>query len=63
MMLKTLDSTVAGSQAWLSAFAQDFRRRFLSLLSYKFREFDASMALSIIEGANAGDNVGASKSK
>ncbi len=63
VMLKTLDSTVAGSQQWLSAFAQDFRRRFLSLLSYKFREFDASLALSVIEAANAGENVGSSKSE
>ena len=32
----------------------DFRRRFLSLLSYKFREFGSVMALSIIEAANNG---------
>ena len=35
----------------------DFRRRFLSLLSYKFREFDASLALSVIEGASAAESA------
>ena len=37
--------------------ATDFRRRFLSLLSYKFREFDASLALSVIEGASAAESA------
>lgn len=32
----------------------DFRRRFLSLLSFKFREFGSIMALSVIEAANTG---------
>jgi Possible tRNA binding domain len=32
----------------------DFRRRFLSLLSYKFREFGSVTALSILEAANVG---------
>lgn len=32
----------------------DFRRRFLTLLSYKFREFGSVTALSILEAANAG---------
>lgn len=34
--------------------ALDFRRRFLSLLSYKFREFGSVTALSILEAANMG---------
>ena len=34
--------------------AVDFRKRFLSLLSYKFREFGSVTALSILEAANAG---------
>lgn len=33
---------------------EDFRRRFLALLSYKFREFGSVTALSILEAANAG---------
>lgn len=33
----------------------DFRKRFISLLSYKFREFASVSALSILEAASAGD--------
>ena len=33
---------------------QDFRRRFLNLLSFKFREFGSVTALSVLEAANAG---------
>jgi len=40
--------------SWLGAFANDFHRRFLSLLSYKFREFPAILALTIEESASAG---------
>ena len=36
----------------------DFRRRFLSLLSFKFREFGSVTALSILEAANAGVKKG-----
>jgi N-acetyltransferase 10 len=32
----------------------DFRRRFLTLLSFKFREFNSIMGLSVLEAANAG---------
>ena len=32
----------------------DFRRRFLSLLSFKFREFGSVMALSILGSADEG---------
>jgi N-acetyltransferase 10 len=32
----------------------DFRRRFISLLSFKFREFGSVTALSVLEAANAG---------
>lgn len=39
--------------AWLTAFAQDFERRFLSLLGFKFRAFTAVSALSILQGAAA----------
>jgi N-acetyltransferase 10 len=53
VMLRTL---AAGSNdaAWLGAFARDFHRRFLSLLSYQFREFPSVLSLSICESANAG---------
>jgi N-acetyltransferase 10 len=39
--------------SWLGAFANDFHRRFLSLLSYKFREFPPALALTIEEAASA----------
>jgi N-acetyltransferase 10 len=40
--------------SWLGAFANDFHRRFLSLLSYKFRDFPSVLALTIEESSNAG---------
>ncbi|KAK4100388.1 DUF699-domain-containing protein [Parathielavia hyrcaniae] len=40
--------------SWLGAFANDFHRRFLSLLSYKFREFPSILALTIEGSANSG---------
>ncbi|KAI1417079.1 DUF699-domain-containing protein [Hypoxylon sp. FL1857] len=39
---------------WLGAFATDFHRRFLTLLSYKFRDFPCTLALSIDQSATAG---------
>lgn len=52
-MLRVL-STGSNDSAWLGAFARDFQRRFLSLLSYQFRSFPAVLALSINESANQG---------
>ncbi|KAI1267775.1 DUF699-domain-containing protein [Xylariaceae sp. FL1019] len=52
VMLKTLSN--GGDQAWLGAYASDFQSRYLSLLSYQFRNFKAVTALSIHEGANTG---------
>jgi hypothetical protein len=34
--------------------SSDFRRRFLSLLSFKFSEFGCVTALSVLDAANAG---------
>ncbi|KAH8431778.1 ribosome biosynthesis protein KRE33 [Aspergillus melleus] len=53
VMLRTL-STGANDAAWLGAFARDFHKRFLALLSYQFREFPSVLSLSICESANAG---------
>ena len=39
---------------WLGAFANDFHRRFLSLLGYKFREFPSILALTIEQSAQSG---------
>ncbi|MBW0471210.1 hypothetical protein O181_010925 [Austropuccinia psidii MF-1] len=42
---------------WLSAFALDFRRRFMTLLSFKFRTFPSVSSLTVLEAANAGELV------
>ncbi|KAK3385029.1 GNAT acetyltransferase 2-domain-containing protein [Podospora didyma] len=52
VMLRPLKD--GNDQSWLGAFANDFHRRFLSLLSYKFREFPSILALTIEESANSG---------
>ncbi|KAF8836172.1 DUF699-domain-containing protein [Paxillus ammoniavirescens] len=54
VMVRGLNSSVESDLEWLAEFAKDFRRRFLSLLSFKFREFGSVTALSILEAANAG---------
>jgi N-acetyltransferase 10 len=37
---------------WLSAFAKDFKKRFMNLLGYQFKTFSAIAALSIMESAD-----------
>ncbi|XP_037622753.1 RNA cytidine acetyltransferase [Sebastes umbrosus] len=50
VMLKELNTDEATEQSqWLSAFWKDFRRRFLSLLSYQFSRFHPSLSLSILQ--------------
>ncbi|XP_034541182.1 RNA cytidine acetyltransferase [Notolabrus celidotus] len=50
VMLKELNTDETPEQSrWLSAFWKDFRRRFLSLLSYQFSNFHPSMSLSILQ--------------
>jgi len=51
-IIKTVSSEDASIEKYV--FFQDFRKRFLTLLSYKFREFGSVTALSILEAANAG---------
>ncbi|KAM6960650.1 RNA cytidine acetyltransferase [Aplochiton taeniatus] len=54
VMLKELHTEEAAEQGqWLSAFWKDFRRRFLSLLSYQFSSFTPSLALNILQNKNA----------
>ena len=54
-MIRTLSSSTGNTDnAWLGAYARDFHKRFLSLLSFQFRSFPSILALSIIESANAG---------
>ncbi|KAK1091075.1 N-acetyltransferase 10, partial [Friedmanniomyces endolithicus] len=53
VMLRTLES--GGSDpSWLGAYAKDFHKRFLALLSYQFRSFGSVQALAIDESANRG---------
>ncbi|KAJ1915546.1 N-acetyltransferase 10 [Tieghemiomyces parasiticus] len=40
--------SVVVDDTWLAAFANDFQRRFIHLLSYQFRDFTSVTALSII---------------
>ena len=40
--------------AWLGAFAKDFHKRFLQLLSYSFRDFSSTLGLMIVESAQIG---------
>ncbi|KAF8738729.1 RNA cytidine acetyltransferase 1, partial [Rhizoctonia solani] len=49
VMVKNLEDVPEGEEHWIGAFAQDFRRRFLTLLSFQFREFGSASALSILE--------------
>lgn len=44
IMIKSLSD-----ENWLSEFSGDFRRRFLQLLAYEFRDFTAVHALSLLE--------------
>ncbi|KAI0754721.1 DUF699-domain-containing protein [Daedaleopsis nitida] len=54
VMVRGLNSSAESELEWLGEFAKDFRRRFLTLLSFKFREFGSVTALSVLEAANAG---------
>ena len=53
VMLRTLESG-SSDPNWLGAYAKDFHRRFLSLLSYQFRAFGSVQALAIDESAQMG---------
>ncbi|KAG7249821.1 hypothetical protein CRUP_033729 [Coryphaenoides rupestris] len=54
VMLKDLRTEEVSEQSqWLSAFWTDFRRRFISLLSYQFSSFQPSMALNILQNRNS----------
>ncbi|XP_077143106.1 RNA cytidine acetyltransferase [Ranitomeya variabilis] len=53
IMLKSLQEEDESEQEpWLTAFWKDFRRRFLSLLSYQFRNFSPSVALNVLQNKN-----------
>ncbi|EMP28162.1 N-acetyltransferase 10 [Chelonia mydas] len=52
IMLKMLNEEESEQEHWLAAFWKDFRRRFLSLLSYQFSAFPPSLALNILQNKN-----------
>ncbi|KFU85031.1 N-acetyltransferase 10, partial [Chaetura pelagica] len=52
IMLKMLNEEETEQEPWLTAFWKDFRRRFLSLLSYQFSTFSPSLALNILQNKN-----------
>ena len=51
IMLRPLATSTATDSSWLGAYALDFQRRFLTLLSYQFHTFPSVQALSISESA------------
>lgn len=51
VMLKVLPGNDA---SWLGEFSKDFHKRFLSLLSFGFRDFSPIQALSVLEAAEHG---------
>ena len=53
VMLRTLESG-QNDPSWLGAYAKDFHRRFISLLSYQFRSFGSVQALALDESAHMG---------
>jgi N-acetyltransferase 10 len=54
VMLRPLSNTASETDSsWLAAYAQDFHKRFLTLLSYQFRTFASVQSLSISESALA----------
>ncbi|CAM1504370.1 Fc.00g019610.m01.CDS01 [Cosmosporella sp. VM-42] len=59
VMLRPLENS--DDRSWLGAFSRDFHKRYLSLLSYQFRNFSAISALSIDESANAGAQLDATE--
>ncbi|KAJ4322562.1 N-acetyltransferase 10 [Neodidymelliopsis sp. IMI 364377] len=58
IMLRSL-STTTSDGSWVAAFAKDFQKRFLSLLSYQFRSFPSVTSLSIEESASMGSSLDA----
>lgn len=53
IMLKSLqEEDESDNEPWLTAFWKDFRRRFLSLLSYQFGHFSPSVALNVLQNKN-----------
>ena len=52
VMLRPLSTGNNTDNSWLGAYASDFHKRFLSLLSYQFRTFPSVQGLSLSESAS-----------
>lgn len=53
IMLNVLNfSEAQSSDDWLSAYWKDFRKRFVSLLAYQFKQFGPSMSLGVLNNKN-----------
>jgi len=44
----------APQPSWEAGFVADFTRRYMQLLSYEFRSFDATLALTVLDAGAAG---------
>jgi N-acetyltransferase 10 len=63
-MLRTLVGAMGEEKtdsSWLGAFAKDFHKRFLELLSYQFRSFPAVTSLTIDQSAAHGEKLDENK--
>jgi len=49
IMLRLLNDETSRSESWLGQYWEDFRRRFISLLSYDFKKFPASLGLGVLQ--------------
>ncbi|KAI9509481.1 GNAT acetyltransferase 2-domain-containing protein [Russula earlei] len=54
VMVRGLQSSTNEELGWLGEFSKDFRRRFLTLLSFKFRGFNSITGLSVLEATEVG---------
>ncbi|KAH0832443.1 hypothetical protein AYO21_05130 [Fonsecaea monophora] len=62
VMLRPLSTSTTTDNSWLAAYAQDFHKRFLTLLSYQFRTFPSVQGLSISESASRATKSGPDES-
>ncbi|GAA5876392.1 hypothetical protein JCM8547_003026 [Rhodosporidiobolus lusitaniae] len=55
VMMRGLNKNMEETSRWLGDFAVDFRKRFIQLLSFKFRELETKTALSVLDAATRAD--------
>jgi N-acetyltransferase 10 len=49
MMRAITNGALQCDPAWLSAFAADFKKRFVQLLAFQFKEFAPALALNVMD--------------